>query len=170
MRSLLDVSRRLRDLFGEEVLICEHFGGHENLSDDARDRSIHGDGITDRDVQEEVDRILKPPSQTGSSGAGGRRRLQINVGADEEFDRIHDVQKVPADPSRHREVGRTVARHARNMRSYLERLGLAYDPVRFRLRGRRFDVTRARAVVTRGDPRMLIARELVVDADLFVAS
>jgi hypothetical protein len=148
------------------VSICEHFGGHENIGDDEAARGIHGDGITDGDVQDEVERILKPP--TVKSGSGGPRRLAINVGPNAEFDRIRDVQKVPEDPVRHREVGRAVARHAKNMRSWLERLGLVYQPARFRMRGRRFDTTRAKAVVTRSDPRMLVARELVVDADLFV--
>jgi hypothetical protein len=166
MRELLAICRRLRDLFGDEVSICEHFGGHENIGDDETDRGIHGDGITDGDVQEEVERILKPPST--KSASGGPRRLAINVGPDAEFNRIRDVQKVPEDPVRHREVGRTVSRHARNMRAYFERLGLVYQPARFRLRGRRFDTTRAKAVVTRGDPRMLVARDLVVDSDLFL--
>ena len=61
-----------------------------------------------------------------------------------------------------------VARHARRMRSYLEELGLRLLPQRFRLRGSRFDRTRAQAIVTRGDPRVLVARELAVRTDLFL--
>src|SRR5262249_52680404 len=54
------------------------------------------------------------------------------------------------------------------MRRYLEALGLALEPERFRLRGRRFDVTRAEAVVLRNDPRMLVARALHDRTDLFL--
>jgi nitric oxide reductase activation protein len=50
----------------------------------------------------------------------------------------------------------------------MRRLGLAMLPQRARLRGRSFDRTRARAVVLRRDPRMLVASEVTIDSDLFI--
>jgi hypothetical protein len=54
------------------------------------------------------------------------------------------------------------------MRRYLRQLGLGYVPERLRVRGRSFDRTRVRALVLRGDPRMLIAREMYLKTDLFL--
>jgi hypothetical protein len=54
------------------------------------------------------------------------------------------------------------------MRRYLEHLGLAFEPQRMRVQGRRFDPTRTHALVLRGDPRILVARELRVRTDLFI--
>src|SRR5262249_17900850 len=72
------------------------------------------------------------------------------------------------DPKSHAELAQQVARPARHMKRYFEQLGLALEPERFRLRGKSFDRTRARAVVLRGDPRMLIARQARVRTDLFL--
>ena len=169
MQSLLDVSHRLQELFGWEVSICETFGGHETAIGDGPEGTIHGDGIDDDAVQREVERVLDPrkaTSQAGSMGRGGK--LIVNVNPDERFDTIDNVERVPPDPARHRPIAAQVARHARQMRRYLERLGLGMVPQRMRLAGRRFDPSRATAVVTRGDPRMLIAREVRVANDLFI--
>jgi Mg-chelatase subunit ChlD len=169
MQGLLDVSHALRDIFGWEVRLVECMGTHESLKSSVRDGLIHGDGIEDAEVQDEVERILDP-RQIDHDGPprSGKRRLAINVADDERFDPITRVEKVPYDPVARRELAEKVKRHAVAMRRVLEELGLAFDPRRFRLRGRRFDPTRTRAVVTRGDPRMLIARERVVKSDLFL--
>ncbi len=168
MPELLAVARRLREIFGWQVELVESMGPHEALGDG--DGLGLGEGITGAEIDQEIERIAgvpkKPPQGSGRAGAGGRRA--INVGPDESFDTIGSVVKVPFDPAEHARHAAMVARPARQMRRYLERLGLRYEPERFRLRGRRVDPTRARAVVLRGDPRMLIARELRVSADLFV--
>jgi len=51
----------------------------------------------------------------------------------------------------------------------LKELGLALEPQRMRTTGKKIDKTRLRAVVLRGDPRMLISRELKQQTDLFMA-
>jgi hypothetical protein len=169
MQSLLAITYRLRELFGDETRIVETFGGHEALGDDARDRIIHGEGIDDDEVQREVERVLDPRAASQSGGPSGRGgKLLLNVNPNERFDVITEVKAIPPDPEKHRAVGATVARLARNMRRFLHDLGLALEPRRFRLRGRRFDTGRTTAVVTRGDPRMLITRELTVTTDLFL--
>ncbi len=170
MRSLLTVTRALRDIFGAETRIVECFGGHETIGGDPSDGIIHGEGIGDDELQREIERVLDPRSsdRAGTSGPSPGGKLQLNVNPDERFDLITNVQKIPYEPDRHREVSREVARHARRMRAFLEELGLTLEPERLRLRGRRFDRSRALAVVTRGDPRMLIARERRVKTDLFL--
>ena len=170
MQSLLDVSHRLRELFGWEVRICETFGGHETVVGDGPESTIHGEGITDDEVQREVERVLDPKAikRQPTSGTGRGGKLILNVAPDEQFDPITEVVKVPHDPERHRPIAVQVARQARRMRRYLERLGLSLVPQRMRLSGRRFDPSRARAVVLRGDPRMLIARETRVTNDLYL--
>ncbi len=167
MRSLLAISYRLREMFGSEVSIMESFGGHEALGEDGADRIIHGEGIEDDEVQREVERVLDPRrGRDGPASPGGK--LILNVNPDERFDLITQIEHVPYDAARHREESRRVARHARHMRRYLADLGLSLVQRRMRLKGRRFDRSRATAVVTRRDPRMLISRETEVTSDLFL--
>jgi nitric oxide reductase activation protein len=94
----------------------------------------------------------------------------LNVNPSEAFDRIEQVQRLPYDAARHRPVAISVRRHAMRLRDFLHRLGRALVPRRARLRGRAFDRTRVRAVVTRRDPRMLVAREIEVANDIFVGT
>jgi hypothetical protein len=75
---------------------------------------------------------------------------------------------MPHDPVAHARYAHAVARDAARMRRFLEALGLTYEPQRMRVQGRRFDPTRTEALVLRGDPRILIARELRVNTDLFI--
>lgn len=167
MEGLWTITLELRRIFGAEAALADVFGGAESLEDSPHDRVTAGDGIADEDVQEEVERILGPPGESGSGrGERGPRRLAINVGADTEFDTITEVVHVPPSPDAHREVARRVSRHARRLRAYLERLGLALEPQRMRLAGRRLDTTRIRPLVTHGDPRFMLARETRRRTDL----
>ncbi|MCZ7678085.1 MAG: hypothetical protein M5U28_04640 [Sandaracinaceae bacterium] len=145
MEGLWTVTLELRRIFGADASLVDVFGGAESLEDSPHDRVTAGEGIADEDVQEEVERILGPPGESGSGRSErGPRRLAINVGADTEFDVITEVVHVPPSPDAHREVARRVSRHARRLRAYLERLGLALEPQRMRLAGRRLDTTRIR--------------------------
>ncbi len=167
MEGLWTITLELRRIFGGEATLADVFGGAESLEDSPHDRVTAGEGIADEDVQEEVERILGPPGESGSGRSErGPRRLAINVGADTEFDVITEVVHVPPSPDAHREVARRVSRHARRLRAYLERLGLALEPQRMRLAGRRLDTTRIRPLVTHGDPRFMLARETRRRTDL----
>ncbi len=169
MRGLYEIAIELSLLYGSQSDLAEAYGGHESLEWAEREGSVHGSGIGDAEVQQEVERILKPPSATATSAKPGRPgSLQINVGSDASFAEIHKVERVKPDRDRHRQLAAEVRRHAFRLRTYFEALGLALVPRRGRLRGRAFDRTRLKAVVTRRDPRMLIARELEVHTDLFI--
>ncbi len=169
MRGLYAVAVELSLLYGSQSALAKAYGGHESLEWGDREGSVHGSGIGDDEVQQEVERILKPPGP----GSGGPRdskrgRLQINVGGDDAFREINRVERIPPERERYRQIALEVRRHAFRLRTYFQEIGLSLVPRRARLRGRAFDRTRVRAVVTRQDPRMLVARELEVHTDLFI--
>ncbi|HJL18337.1 MAG TPA: vWA domain-containing protein, partial [Sandaracinaceae bacterium LLY-WYZ-13_1] len=168
MEALLRITRELHRIFGDEVELVEAFGGAESLEDDPWDRATRGEGIDDAEVQQEAQRIQGPPDAS-RSGRRGPARPVINVGPDAGFDPIHAVERVPPDPESHRAQARRVARHARRLRAFFASLGLALEPQRMRLRGRRFDATRVRPLVTRADPRILVARERRRRTDLHLS-
>lgn len=166
---LWEITLALQKLFGSEVDLALHLGGAESITE--RGGLLESDeGIGDRDVQREVERILQAPPKRASSEAGAGRRggLQINVGGEAGFSPITAVEVVPPDPAKHAEVARKVRRHASRMRQHLEELGLRFEPERMRLRGHRIDATRLRPLVTRADPRVLVAREVRNRTDLFL--
>jgi hypothetical protein len=169
MPELLDLARQLRALFGWQTQLVESLGPHESFEGSEAEAAVHGEGITREELEREIERVLDPERSGGSAGAGTRGRTWINVSPDERFDLIRTVEKVPRDPAAHARYAAQVALAARQMRRFLEALGLTLEPERFRLRGRRFDRARALAVVTRGDPRMLIAREPRLRTDLYLA-
>ncbi len=169
MEGLYRVTKRLAELYGGAADLAQQFGGHEGLEWDERSGTIHGEGINDEDVQREVERILDPRQLKADPDAKGPPgKLAVNVNPDARFDLITNIERVPADPEAHRPIAMEVRRASDRLREYLARLGLAMVHVRARLRGRAFDRTRTRAVVTRRDPRMLVARETRVESDLFI--
>ncbi|HYT91621.1 MAG TPA: hypothetical protein VEL76_23110, partial [Gemmataceae bacterium] len=167
MRQLMTIARRLREIFGWETDLLNALGQEFALSAGEADLLAEGQGISNADVQTEVRRILdtskaEKKSTTGKGGSG------LNLSPEEAFHFIETVKQVPYDPVSHAELARQVARPARHMKRYFEQLGLALEPERFRLRGKSFDRSRSRAVVLRGDPRMLIARQAHIRTDLFI--
>lgn len=169
MARLYEITKRLADLYGGAAALAAAFGGHEGLEWSEREGAIHGEGIGDDDVQREVERILDPRQlQRGEGRDGPPGKLAVNVSAETRFEDIKQVERLPPDPEAHREIAQQVRRPAERLREVMRRLGLAMLPRRARLRGRSFDRTRARAVVLRRDPRMLVAREVTIDSDLFI--
>jgi hypothetical protein len=170
MPELLDRARRLREIFGPETNLLDSLNQEDALASDDEELLEAGEDISDEELQSEIKRSLEGgPRGPGDGGAkGGRGGRGLNLGPEEDFPPITQVVPVPHDPAAHAGYARQVARPARQMRDYLRRLGLGLEPQRFRLRGKSFDRTRARAVVLRGDPRMLVARELRLQTDLFL--
>lgn len=169
MKGLYRVTLRLSQIYGGAAELADVFGGHENLP--FSDGSV--EGIDDRDVQREIERIFEPPKRPEPSNSRAEverppNRLAINVGARADFDAIKKVEVLVPDPAEHRALAQDVRRHATRLRRDFELLGLGYVPRRARLQGRAFDRTRASAVVIKRDPRMLVARERVVSSDLFL--
>jgi Mg-chelatase subunit ChlD len=92
------------------------------------------------------------------------------VGPGERFDRITRVVRVRGDRAEHARIAAEVTRHAARLRALLDELGLRREPVKARLAGHALDRGRLRALVTRGDPRILIARAPVRRTDLFLGT
>jgi len=167
---LLAIARELRRIFGEEARLLELLGGLATpVAGAAGDPTRDGEGLTDRELQQEVERVLAPPSRAGGTGRRTKgRRLQINVAPDEEFSRITTIEPVPFDPARSAVYRRRVARPAAQLRRFFERLGLAHQLDRQRLQGRLLDRGRLLALAIRGEPRVMVSRRLVPSTDLFL--
>ncbi len=167
MRGLYDLTVRIAELFGGAISVASVFGGPEGIGFGERDDDVFN-GLDDDVLQREVERILDPRRNKGSPGS--RDRLCINVNPSEEFDRITHIERVQSDPVAHRTTANEVARHAHRLRAFLDDLGLRWQPQRARIQGRALDRTRLRALVTRSDPRILVAREPVRRTDLFLGT
>jgi hypothetical protein len=72
------------------------------------------------------------------------------------------------DPAQHAAYVQKVQRQADKMRRYFDELGIGWEPQRLRVRGRSFDRTRVGSLVLHNDPRILVARELQSQTDLFL--
>ena len=130
---------------------------------------IWGEGITQDEVDRMVERVLDPRHRDGPPPReGGANHPVLNISPKNDFDRITHVVRMPFDPTAHRDYAQRVARPARMMRRYLEELGLRHVRQPMRLRGARLDRSRILPLVTRGEPRVLLQRELETMTDIFV--
>src|SRR3569623_299796 len=168
MQGLYDLTRAIAELFGGAVALAKCFGGPEGRELGERDDDVFGAGVDDDILQQEVERILDPRGGQKKGKAGPRDRLAINNNVATAFDRIHKIERVHGEAAEHKEHVAAVARHAARLRSFLDELGLRWLPARARTTGRARDKTRLRALVTRGDPRILIARTPNRRTDLFL--
>jgi hypothetical protein len=167
MPELLTCTRKLREIFGDETDLLNSFNQDNALAVDWDELVEASEGISNEEVQAEVRRVLEGTGRPlkDSTGKGGRG---LNLDPGEEFDLLTEIVPMPFDRARHARYAQQVARHADRLRRYLIQLGLGLEPQRFRTSGKNFDRTRARALVLRGDPRMLIAREVRLHTDLFL--
>jgi hypothetical protein len=170
MQGLYDLTHKLAELFGGATELAKVFGGPEGLEFGERDGDVFGAGIDDDVLQKEVERILHPGDSTSEPGRRRRDRLQINVNPDEDFRKIAHIERVRGNVEDHRSAATDVARHAARLRAHLDELGLRWLPAHARTQGRALDRTRLRPLVTRLDPRILIAREPVRRTDLFLGT
>jgi hypothetical protein len=170
MPGLYALTVELAKMFGGAVEIAKVFGGPEGLEFGERDDDVFGAGVEDDILQREVERILHPAESGGHGKVGPRDRLQINVNPVEAFTRIDHVERVRGDRDKHAELAAAVDRHAARLRAYLDELGLKWLPVRARTQGRALDRSRLVPLVTRGDPRILVARQPIRRTDLFLGT
>jgi hypothetical protein len=168
MDDLMDITRKLRAIFGDETELLDAFNQDAALMGEADDLADASEGITNEELQAAVRRALEGPVSKGASDRGRGAGRGYNVDPSEEFEPIVNIVPKVHDPARHAVYADRVKRQAEKMRRYLRQLGLGLVPQRQRLRGKSFDRSQARAVVLRGDPRMLIARDLQMRTDLFL--
>lgn len=171
LAGLYELTKKLAALFGGAASLAKILGGPEDLADGGeRERDVHEAGIDDDLLQREVERILEPRKGTGGRGGGKIDRLQINVNPDEHFEKIVHVERVRGDAEAHRRIAVDIARHASRLRGHLDELGLRWERANARVQGHTLDRARLRGLVTRNDPRILIARQPVRRTDLFIGT
>ncbi|HET9989721.1 MAG TPA: vWA domain-containing protein, partial [Kofleriaceae bacterium] len=172
MPQMYELTQKLAALFGGALEVAKVFGGPEGLEagDHERDDDVFGAGVAEDALQKEIERILDPRRNKASAKGkkGVPERLWINVAPDEEFERIRTVEKVRGNPEAHRKLVHEVERHATRLRAFLDDLGLRWEPQRARTQGRALDRTRLLPLVTRNDPRILVARTPQRRTDLFL--
>ncbi|HEY5952572.1 MAG TPA: vWA domain-containing protein [Kofleriaceae bacterium] len=169
MQGLYDLTKRLVDLFGGKHQVCKVFGGPEGLVFGDRDDDVFGAGVDDDILQREVERVLDPRRSSRGPQQPGNR-LQLNVNPDTKFDPITRIVRVRGDAEVHRRLAVDVQRHSTRLRAYLDELGLRWVPQHARTQGRALDKTRLIPLVTRNDPRILVARNPQRRTDLFLGT
>lgn len=173
---MLEIARRLREIFGKEAELVELMFRGAMIAGGEAETRILGEGITERELQREIRKILEEQSrrEKNVSPSGGRRKTGesvdrfINLDPEEDFQLINQVVRVPYDRGKYLSSVRRLKGHPARMRRYFEKLGLAPVNQRMRIRGLRLDRTRLLAAVTRSDPRILISRRLEPRSDLFL--
>lgn len=166
MEELYQVTLELRKIFGDDANLLNWLCTDSLLLDAQGDLAWHSDGLTNAEIQREVERITRPPRTSGEAGKG---RLVINVGDDEDFEKIHQIDRLPYLPDAYRDYVPAVAAPARQLRQFFKDLGVKQVPVYRRTRGRSLDRSRLQSLVIRRDPRVMISREYHRLNDLFLA-
>src|SRR5262249_42418694 len=111
-----------------------------------------------------------PKRNKATSSDKPANRLWINVNPDEEFDRITNIRRIRGNQELHAKIATQVSRHSSRLRNLLDDLGLRWLPMKARTQGRAIDRGRLPALVTRNDPRILIARTPTRRTDLFLGT
>jgi hypothetical protein len=170
MPQLLDIAKKLREIFGRETDMLNHFGMDTAMLGDEADWLAGGPGFRPEAVQSAVDNMLQDADRNKDrkSPVGAPASLGMNLRPEETFNIIDNVTKLTHNPAKHAEYARRVARPARLLRRYFQDLGLGLLPVRGRIQGRHFDRTRTKDLILKSDPRLLIARKIQRATDLFL--
>ena len=169
MAQLLEIARKLRDLFGAETnLLDVGYAPDDAFTTDEAEGLAAGEGIQGDALQRAVDKLLDEAKGADKStpGAGGSRGL--NLGEHESFKDVTKVVPIAHNPAEHAKYARQVSRHAQQLRRYFLNLGFGLRAQTRRLQGRSLDRTRLRSLVLTGDPRVLISRHVRRYTDLFL--
>ena len=168
MTGLYAVCERLRTIFGASCL-SPPVTFDALCSGTAGELAAASGGLSDGDVRREVVRITSPPGTRRTTGKSGDGSLAINVSRELNVRPITQIVPVAYDPAGHAVLASSVATAARQVRRYLHDLGIVPIRVRRRLRGKSVDRAGLRAMVIRGEPRVLIARQSARRNDVFVS-
>jgi len=102
MEELYTITQRLREIFGWETQVLLSMDQDGNLCGEPGELLKEGEGLTNGELQQEVDRILNPekrPQSPKKEKISGR--LWINVGNDEHFETIPIVEPIEYDARKH---------------------------------------------------------------------
>jgi hypothetical protein len=169
MQEMLEIARRLREIFGDEADILDLVGQDQALACDADDLADAAEGITNSEVQQAVRVALEGGGKSGNRPNPFARGGQtLNRGSEEDFPLLENVVPVAYDPASHQSYVARVGRAAAQMRQYFRNLGVGVVQQRFRVTGRQIDRSRLQPAILKGDPRLLIARQMKPLTDLFL--
>ncbi|MEM7392203.1 MAG: hypothetical protein AAF492_07625 [Verrucomicrobiota bacterium] len=168
MEGLYDIVEKLKEIFQLDAEMLKLLMQDELVGSGEGELVIRVNGISDEELQREIDRLLNPSEASVKNGEGGRPVRIINVGDDEDFVKIQNIVPLPFDAAKHREYVQDVQRYARRLREFFRTLGLSHVKQPGRVRGVMVDRARLQNVVIKRDPRMLVARELRFQTDLFL--
>lgn len=99
---------------------------------------------------------------------GGPRRWRYDARPGEEFVRLREEVTLRRDAAAHAELVRTVARHVRVLRPYLERLGLGEENEGGQRRGRRLDRAAVAGALVRHSPDLFVHDRQVLRSDCYI--
>jgi len=164
---LVEIAHELRRIFAGETGIGDALSLHGAATADPGELAGRLPGISDDELSAEIDSLRQrsaPRAQRGK-GSGGQG---INRGGSTEFSEIDEVVVLDVDREEYRKLAMGVAGWSRRLRRFLETLGLSRVTLRRRTSGSAVDRAALPGAITRGDPRILIARRTVLRADLFL--
>ena len=162
MATLLEIARALRQIFGDELQLLQTFDFHTVTNATDGERIAGGLGADDLDSAS-VDARTGHRSHDESPAASS-----INLEATTTFAPISHVERVAFDLRAQQALVASVRRPVETLRRVLLTLGEGTTTRGRQLRGHRVDRASLVDVVTRGDPRLLVARHRRRSADLFI--
>jgi hypothetical protein len=166
MPELMDITRKLRDIFQDEVQLLDMLDFHELTDADADDLAADGVNADDVERQARPRRRFQGRPPRGQRGRPGGRG--VNEGDDVDFEDITTIERLTPDRQAHQVVAVEVRRPATILRRALLHFGTSMLIEKRRLSGRRLDRSGLVSAVLRGDPRLLASRRTLPAADVFV--
>lgn len=164
---LLHIARELRRIFGLDSGVCDAFGLHGAAAADADELAGRLPGITDEDLNAEIDSIRRE-ARRPASREKGKSATTINRGESTEFEEINEVVTLDFDRAEYMKLAVGVAGWSRSLRRFLQSLGLSRVTIRRRTAGTAVDRAALQRAIVGGDPRVLLSRRTVRTADLFL--
>jgi hypothetical protein len=170
MPELLNISKSLYEIFFPELQLMELLSQDGMLKNELS-AELHGalEGISDEELQREVERILRSKDQDDTKGQNSHSFREINLSTDIAFPLINSVQTLIYNRSEHAKYSAQISRYSIKLREYLLHLGLGYVYQKHRTRGQKIDRSSLTSSIIKSDPRILVARKTLYKSDLFIA-
>jgi len=166
MNDLLQIARKLREIFGNQVMLLDLVAQDKAMAGDASDLIVHGDGLSQSDVDNEIARRHPPLVLNQAAFDGDPVKSRVKRPSDGSV--RQQLAQVRHDPVAQRVYAQSVALEARLLRQFLLRAGATRSLHPRRMRGSRLDGSRILALVLRGDPQVLMLQQSICKPDLFI--
>ncbi|HEV7920949.1 MAG TPA: vWA domain-containing protein [Thermoanaerobaculia bacterium] len=164
---LLEIARELKRIFGDEAGLADTVGLHGATAADANELAERLPGISDRDLDDEIESIRQGPRPPRAEEQSATAPV-INRAEGTDFEEITEVITLPFQAHEYRELAKGVAGWSRRLRRFLQMLGLSRVTLRRRGAGSAVDRGALQRAIIGGDPRLLKTRRTIQRADLFL--